>query len=807
MSDMDLKRNTIIPGGRAINPANVENQVTELWRSDEVIPQVGSSSVSIGSPISGGTVDSVLFIDSDGKLAVDDKLSFKDDTLKLENISGKKSADADFTIILIPDSQFETQSAHRSLFDGIFEWALSVRVARNIQLTIGLGDITNTAASGDMTYAAGKYHELYDEGILAIPIMGNHDYTTPSTRTATVYDSAFNDLLDDETVLGEYPFGSYQNYYTVLTIGTQQYLILALEPFPSDGAIAWAKTVLDATSLDTQVIVVCHTFQTPAGTIMNDLDTNGGSHYTFPNYNNGQSVWDDLLSNYANIFLIVCGHWSSATDYNSMLTKVGKNGNVVHCLFVDYQQNNYGNGTVAILTVKPSQNTIKVQFMSTIENVFDSQEYDIPYPNILSKSSIGLLGGVQVHEDLTIAGEAVFGDGNGVRIQSVNAPNGQTSLTDISTTANSTIIDPPNAHVLRFNFNHGSEDTYFHRATGITSDLGDVNLRDLFSESIINSNRVTSLEFYNGFIYPRHPNEGTTHPDLAPPTTGVYYGDLTPPTIYSGCTGDITLSEDSCGYSTYGCGTTVYYMAYAYLTLGGTKYFSTTYNSASQYMSYGGDVAIAVNSIPTGATGILLLQSTDNCNWNYAYFESTGTWHDNSSCLWSGCGSIPPTPQLPVSGSGNFAITEAPCGGSTFGSGTMVYYRAYSYETICGVKYFSTTYTDVNPTVSACTADFQISFFNVVSGATGFRIYRGLACGCTVNYDRYIDWETGGICSTMDASSGTFTVCGGYPPCNYLPYGSGGDAIPNDTLWYSDVNDCFAYKDSIGNIRYIDWRD
>ena len=89
--------------------------------------------------------------------------------------------------------------------------------------------------------------------------------------------------------------------------------------------------------------------------------------------NNGEQMWEKLVSRYPNIFMVVCGH--VLNDGTGTLISEGKNGNKVYQMLANYQHYvqgsvNGGNGFLRILTFHSRQGRISVQTYSPYINEF-----------------------------------------------------------------------------------------------------------------------------------------------------------------------------------------------------------------------------------------------------------------------------------------------------------------------------------------------------------------------------------------------------------------------------------------------------
>jgi hypothetical protein len=181
----------------------------------------------------------------------------------------------------------------------------------NIQAVLGLGDIVNDGASplqqgnadaairlldsADIPYflAIGNhdYDGGEDDGVVARAVSGFNQWFGPARYSAKSY------------YKGNFPAGSNESFYGVLTINGKQYLILVLEYIPRDSSLDWAASIVKANP-DKEVIVVTHSFLFVDGTTADRCDTEDKPRSD----NDGEQMWDSFVSQYPNIVMVVNGH-------------------------------------------------------------------------------------------------------------------------------------------------------------------------------------------------------------------------------------------------------------------------------------------------------------------------------------------------------------------------------------------------------------------------------------------------------------------------------------------------------------------
>ena len=184
--------------------------------------------------------------------------------------------------------------------------------------------------------------------------------------------------------------------YVTLSMEGEKYLLLFLEYFPRQEAVAWAKTIV-ASHADHKVIVVTHAFEG------SDAFRNGQCDYNGPaaegletNTMNGEEMWEALVSQYPNIFLVLNGHVNGAAHE----TDFGKHGNAVTQILSDYQDDaEGGGGFLRILTFKPATHQIVVRTYSPSAQAYKNDEQNsfvVPYDN--AGLDAKATRGIDIHE-------------------------------------------------------------------------------------------------------------------------------------------------------------------------------------------------------------------------------------------------------------------------------------------------------------------------------------------------------------------------------------------------------------------------
>lgn len=730
--------------------------------------------------------------------------------IQVNSISGALDATTDFSIILYPDQQFmwDDWNSSRAMAQAMTTWVLAQKNTLNIQAVLGLGDVSNSASATAYGYAKTDFQRLFDAGIAGVFAVGNHDYDTLSTRSTSTFDTYLGGTGFYSAVghvapqtMGFQTSSSSKNFWAKFTAGAHTILVIVLETYPEVAMLSWAQSVIDADATATDIIFVTHAFLNPAGLPITDTDDRGPSNYALPNGLSGVTMWNDFVRKNEKLRLVVNGHYSLGSNF-SYLTSVGDAGNLIHQVFIDYQDYNYGDGIVGIVKLSPANGTCKVSAYSTNVSETVVDEITLSYGAPKHKDGAGVVKELSVQNDLSAGGQILARD---VRAGSQFAEEKNTSVLDlvgIDSEGDAT-IDPPDNVDLIIQKWHGTGETYAGDGNG--------GLGNHTAQNHTATFRCTALEHYNGFLRPRTPVEGGTinWPDIDPPTFGGSggYDDIAPPALWDSCmsTGEIEASVGNYTCGSFLGGATIWYRAFSYIDIPGVgRYYSSTYTEFSLYDCSNFDVLFRIHGIPTGATGIEIWRSTDGCGYYYygdivdcqidpcyGYFEFWDMW----SGVIATCGTYPYL-FLPYGGGEGGDITLADYPGCYVTADYTFY--AYSYMDVGGTRYYSSTYGEA--TINIALGDCQITVNSLPTLADGIRLIWLLPGCCDTYY--YYDFDSCAIGSPVYANSLGWSSPGSLPESPLLPTTTGSgcaDTVPNNSIYRSVETNKLRYKDNDGS--------
>jgi len=265
---------------------------------------------------------------------------------------GETSPGADFTIIALPDTQYESQY-YPAVFTSQTQWIVDNEIANNIIFITHLGDIVQTANNETQWINADTAMDFLDPAGIPYSVgPGNHDlplYSSPSY---------YNDYFGIDRFSGKSWYGGHYgsdnyNNYSLFSASGLDFILINLQYSPTSAMLDWADALLKANA-DRRGIVVSHSILT-----INDAFTSEGT-----------TIYNALKDN-PNLFLMLCGHMHGTSDGAAYLSKLGDDGHTIHIVLADYQDyDNGGDGYLRILRFSPADNKIYATTYSPYQNAY-----------------------------------------------------------------------------------------------------------------------------------------------------------------------------------------------------------------------------------------------------------------------------------------------------------------------------------------------------------------------------------------------------------------------------------------------------
>ncbi len=246
----------------------------------------------------------------------------------------------------------------------LYDWIRDNAESKKIKYAIGLGDVTDKNKEVEYERVVEAYEKI--DGVVPFSIIrGNHDRSGTSSAN---FDSYITQARYGDEITGAYD-GSMLNTYRILQVGNVKYLFMNLDFLLKDEVLDWANDVISQNS-DCRVIVSTHIYMTYKGAYYSLEGTSGiGTKYSCEN--NGEDLWNKVLSKHENVVMLLCGH--NPTDNIYQRTKTGDHGNKVTEILIDPQttDKNYGGtGLVAMFYFSEDGKQLEVQYYSTAKDAY-----------------------------------------------------------------------------------------------------------------------------------------------------------------------------------------------------------------------------------------------------------------------------------------------------------------------------------------------------------------------------------------------------------------------------------------------------
>lgn len=292
---------------------------------------------------------------------------------------GAESAGEDFTICVIPDTQYYTASLNGgtpAMMAAQMDWIKANREAENIVYVAGVGDISEYGDNNNSEWVNATSNGWYrlETPVTGLPhgipygvAVGNHDQSPYALRGHPLSSSTakFNQYFGRNHFAGRAYYGNNRAgassnnndcHYDLFSAGGVDFIVIYLE-FDSENedwndANQWAQDMLTIYRHRKGIIVTHDLMNAGVGTAFNPQ---GGAVYNRIKYR-------------TNCFLMLSGHTGPqgrrADTYNS---------NTINTIMQDYQaQANGGGGVMRVMRFSVTNNTLYVRTLNAVTGVFRS---------------------------------------------------------------------------------------------------------------------------------------------------------------------------------------------------------------------------------------------------------------------------------------------------------------------------------------------------------------------------------------------------------------------------------------------------
>lgn len=284
-----------------------------------------------------------------------------------------------FNLVLLPDTQNYSQQ-YPEIFEAQTNWI--AQHADEFEFVLHLGDITNNDKQWQV---AARAMGFLDSKVPYALVTGNHDMGTngkADVRNTDLFNRYFSyaEYSRRKGFGGAYEDGEMDNAWHTFKAGGNKWLVLSLEFGPRNKVLDWAMEVIEVHPKH-KIIIQTHAYMYSDDTRMSSergrrwvpqatgLATDTGAEAP----NDGEQIWEKLVSRYPNVIIVVSGH--VLNDGVGTLVSQGKHGNPVYQMLSNYQNGvqgsqNGGNGFLRILNIDIEKKTISVKTYSPITDTY-----------------------------------------------------------------------------------------------------------------------------------------------------------------------------------------------------------------------------------------------------------------------------------------------------------------------------------------------------------------------------------------------------------------------------------------------------
>ena len=285
-------------------------------------------------------------------------------------------------LVLLPDIQTYSR-LYPDILRSQTQWA--VEHADSIDFVLQQGDMTDHNIDKEWAVAASTLNMMDDKVPYAF-VMGNHDLGKNSNkRDSQLFNNYFPyaKYSKMKNFGGAFEEGKMDNVWYTFKAAGIKWLILCLEFGPRNNVLDWAGEVVKKHPHH-KVIINTHAYMYSDDTRMGEGDRWLPQKYglgkdTGENaVNNGEQMWDKLVSKYPNILFVFSGHVLNGGV--GTLVSTGEQGNKVYQMLANFQDGVKGTnrgqtGFLRIVDIDVKKKQVKVDTYSPYLKEKQSQLY------------------------------------------------------------------------------------------------------------------------------------------------------------------------------------------------------------------------------------------------------------------------------------------------------------------------------------------------------------------------------------------------------------------------------------------------
>lgn len=298
-----------------------------------------------------------------------------------------------FTFAVLPDTQNYSEK-YPETFKAQTRWVLANRERRRIAAVFQLGDVTNHNNDAEWRNARAALEPVLQSGLPLCIVPGNHDYGEGGG--AKTRDSLFSKYLPAKDLSRQASWGGNydkepdrtENTYHRIDVAGRKFLVLCLEFGPRDDVLRWANGVV-AANRDREAILLTHAHIFSDDTRYNRAvygkkQTANPLAYGLAKLpqgaNEGEGVWQKLLSRHENFILTLNGH--VAGDGLGRIATKTPGGRSVPQVVVNFQfRPKGGDGWLRLVEMRKDGTMRMTDYSPTLDktNVGPQNTFTVPW--------------------------------------------------------------------------------------------------------------------------------------------------------------------------------------------------------------------------------------------------------------------------------------------------------------------------------------------------------------------------------------------------------------------------------------------
>jgi len=292
-----------------------------------------------------------------------------------------------FTVVVLPDTQHYCEK-YPEQFYAQTKWIAEQTKERRIAAVFQLGDVTNHNTP-EQWEVAKKAIKTIDGVVPYFLTLGNHDYSERGVCADRT--TLYNDYFPASQARATKHFGGtydreperMENSYQTFSADGRDFLVLSLEFGPRNDVVRWANEVA-AKHRDKSIVLLTHAYmyydETRYDWANRGKDQRWNPHdykvaaATNDNINDGEQLWQKLVSKHENFVLTLNGH--VLNDGLGRIVTQTPAGRDVSQVLVNFQMKpNGGDGWLRLLEFKADGKTVDVRdYSPTLDRQNESKQ-------------------------------------------------------------------------------------------------------------------------------------------------------------------------------------------------------------------------------------------------------------------------------------------------------------------------------------------------------------------------------------------------------------------------------------------------